>query len=54
LILFYAPAFGISLYRIAADALRFNARDIAQAPAKKASRIFQPEVGSGRIFGAKW
>src|SRR5882724_9269194 len=54
LILFYAPAFGISLYRIAADALRFNARDIAQALAKKASRIFQREVGSGRIFGAKW
>jgi hypothetical protein len=40
LILFYAPAFGISLYRIAADALRFSARDIAQAFAKKASRIF--------------
>jgi len=40
LFLFYAPAFGISLYRIAADALRFNARDIAQALAKKASRIF--------------
>ena len=41
LILFYAPAFGISLCRIAADALRFGARDIAQAPAKKASRIFR-------------
>ena len=40
LVLFYAPAFGISLYRIAADALRFSAQDIAQAPAKKASRIF--------------
>jgi hypothetical protein len=53
LVLFYAPAFGISLYRIAADALRFNARDIAQMRAKKASRIFERETGSGRIFGAK-
>jgi hypothetical protein len=40
LVLFYAPASGISLYRIAADALRFSAEDIAQALAKKASRMF--------------
>jgi hypothetical protein len=39
LVLFYAPASGISLCRIAADALRFSAWDIAQALAKKASRI---------------
>jgi Tfp pilus assembly protein PilX len=38
LVLFYAPAFGISLCRIAADALRFSAADIAQALATKASR----------------
>jgi hypothetical protein len=43
LILFYAPAFGISLYRSAADALRFSAQDIAQPPAKKASRIFKQQ-----------
>jgi hypothetical protein len=54
LILFHAPAFGISLYRIAADALRLDSRDIAQTPAKKASRIFKRKVGSGSIFGAKW
>ena len=42
------------LCRIAAGALRFNVRDIAQTPAKKASRIFKREAGSGRIFGAKW
>ena len=41
LILFYAPAFGISLYRIAAGALRLDSRDIAQTRAKKASRIFK-------------
>ena len=41
LILFYAPAFGISLYRIAADALRLDSWDIAQTRAKKASRIFK-------------
>jgi hypothetical protein len=41
LVLFYTPACGISLYRIAADALRFSNRNIAQAPAKKASRIFK-------------
>jgi len=40
LVLFYAPASGIASCRIAADALRFSAQDIAQAPAKKASRIF--------------
>ena len=40
LVFFYAPAFGISLYRIAADALRFSAQDIAQATAKKTSSIF--------------
>jgi hypothetical protein len=39
LVFFYAPASGIFLCRIAADALRFSAKDIAQAPAKKASRI---------------
>src|SRR4029077_20175459 len=39
LVLFYAPALGISLCRNTADALGFRARDIAQATAKKASRI---------------
>ena len=43
LVLFYAPAFGISLCRIAADALPFSARDIAQALAKEASRSFFAE-----------
>src|SRR6476469_6033299 len=43
LVLFYAPAFGISLCQIAADALRFCAPDIAQALAKKASRSLFPE-----------
>ena len=38
LVFFFAPAFGISLCRIAADALRFSAPDIAQALAKNASR----------------
>ena len=42
LALSYTPAFGISLCRNAADALRFSARDIAQALAKKASRFFWP------------
>jgi hypothetical protein len=41
LVLFYAPAFGISLYRIAADALRLDSWDIAQTRAKEASRIFK-------------
>jgi hypothetical protein len=41
LILFHAPAFGISLYRIAAGVLRLDSRDIAQTRAKKASRIFK-------------
>jgi hypothetical protein len=40
MVLFYAPAFVISLCRVAADALRFTSRDVAQALAKKASRIF--------------
>src|SRR6266480_2794991 len=40
LVLFYAPAFVISLCRIEADAPRFSTRDIAQALAKKARRIF--------------
>ena len=43
LVFFYAPASGISLCRIAADALRFSAPDIAQALAKKASRSFFAE-----------
>jgi hypothetical protein len=43
LVLFYAPALGISLCRIAADALRFSAPDIAPALAKKASRSFFAE-----------
>jgi hypothetical protein len=43
LVLFDAPAFGISVCRIAADALRFSAPDIAQALAKKASRSFFAE-----------
>src|SRR6476646_690039 len=38
LVLFYAPAFGISLCRIAAGVLRFSAPDIEQALGKKASR----------------
>ena len=55
---FYAPASGISLNRIAGDALRFSAQDIAQAPARKASRIFADEetfdlsVISDRFFRA--
>ena len=36
------------LCRIAAGALRFNSRDIAQTRAKKASRIFNREVEFGR------
>jgi hypothetical protein len=43
LVFFYALASGISLCRIAADALRFSAPDIAQALAKKASRSFFAE-----------
>jgi hypothetical protein len=43
LVLFYAPAYAISLWRTAADALRFSNRDIAQATAKKASRIFKQQ-----------
>jgi hypothetical protein len=43
LVLFCAPAFGISLCRTAADALRFSNRNIAQARAKKASRIFKQQ-----------
>jgi hypothetical protein len=43
LVLFCAPAFGISLCRTAADALRFSTRNIAQARAKKASRIFKQQ-----------
>src|SRR3954471_1245409 len=35
LVFFYAPAFGISLCRNAADSLRFSARNIAQAPATR-------------------
>src|SRR6476660_1484904 len=42
LVFFYAPASGISLCRIAADARRFRAPDIAQALAKEASRIPSP------------
>jgi hypothetical protein len=41
LVLSDAPAFGISLCRNAADALRFGAGDIAQTPAKNASGIFE-------------
>ena len=44
LVFFYAPAFGISLCRNAADALRFSSRNIAQEPAKKASRIFKQQL----------
>jgi hypothetical protein len=43
LVLSYAPAFGISLCRIAVGALRFGAQDLAQGPAKKASEIFKQE-----------
>ena len=43
LLFFYAPAFGISLGRNAADALRFSNGDIAQAPAQKASGIFKQQ-----------
>jgi hypothetical protein len=42
-VLFYAPAFGISLCRNAADALRFITRNLAQAAARKASRIFEQQ-----------
>ena len=41
LVFFYAPAFGISLCRNAADALQFSAQDIEQAPVTKASRILK-------------
>ena len=40
LVLFYAPASGISLCRIAADALRFSASDLAPEFREEASRIF--------------
>jgi len=53
LVLFYAPASGISLCRIAADALRFSAPDIAQATAKKASRIFG-RWRNVRSIGNQW
>jgi N-formylglutamate amidohydrolase len=43
LVFFYAPAFGISLCRNAADALRFSNRNIAQTPEKKASGIFKQQ-----------
>ena len=43
LLFFYAPAFGISLCRNAADALRFITRNLAQAAAIKASTIFQQQ-----------
>ena len=43
LVLFCAPAYGISLCRTAADALRFSNRNIGQAPAKKASKIFKQQ-----------
>jgi len=49
LILSSAPAFRDFLCRIAADAMRFSARDIAQAPAKKASRIFCRRKNVGPI-----
>src|SRR5580765_5082252 len=54
LLFFYAPASGISLCRIAADALRFSNRNIAQALAKKASRIFKQQrqnLSTGAIKG---
>ena len=41
LVFFYAPAFRISLCRTAADVLRFNNRNVAQAAATKASGIFK-------------
>src|SRR4029077_7373119 len=43
LVFFHAPAFGISLCQIAADALRFSSQNIAQAAAKKASKIFKQQ-----------
>jgi hypothetical protein len=43
LVRFCAPASGF-FYRIAADALRFGASDIAQADGYKASRIFGPQA----------
>jgi hypothetical protein len=43
LVLFYAPAFGISFCRIAVGALLFGAQDLAQGPAKKASEIFKQQ-----------
>jgi hypothetical protein len=42
LLLLYAPG-SILVYRTAADALRFNAGNIAQEVLKKASRIFSAE-----------
>jgi hypothetical protein len=43
LVFFFAPAFRISLCRNAAGALRFSVWDNAQAPPKKASRIFNQQ-----------
>ena len=43
LVLFYAPAFGISLCRIAPDALRFSGPDTAHATAKKANKILKQQ-----------
>jgi hypothetical protein len=42
LLLFYASVRWI-LFRIAGEALRFSAGDIARAPATKASRIFKQQ-----------
>src|SRR6476646_1098988 len=43
LVLFLRASVRDWLYRIATDALRFSAPDIAQATAKKASRIFKQQ-----------
>jgi hypothetical protein len=53
LVVFYTPALRIFVCRIAADALRFNARDIAQARSSKASIIFKRQAGPERILGGK-
>ena len=45
LVFFYAPASGISLCRIATDALRFQCPDTAQATAKKANKILNERPG---------
>jgi hypothetical protein len=52
LVLFYASVRWI-LFRIAGEALRLSDRHIAQAPAKKTSRIFKRQRQNASIVGIK-